>query len=110
MVVCQHRQPLAGGGFDGADSARIAFYIKPASKDDWHVWDAYVSAQDRNVLIVQKWHPVPPNDKKQEPAFLQVYFSVTLDSLIEDESGWIFVKSGDSYAAVEDRRRRLLLE
>jgi len=93
--------PWQGVIFDGAETARIGFYIKPASTEDWHVFDAYVSAQDRNVLVVQKWHPAPPNMPVHQPAYLQVYFSVTLDSVVEDESGWIFVQSGSSYAAVK---------
>lgn len=87
--------------FDGAPTARIGFYIKPAKKDDWHLFQAYVSAQDRNVLVVQKWHTSPPNKPSHQPSCLQVYFPVTLDSVVEDESGWIFVQSGKSYAAVK---------
>lgn len=93
--------PWQGVIFDGAPTARIGFYIKPASKDDWHLYQGYVSAQDRNVLAVQKWHTSPPNSKKNQPSYLQVYLPVTLDSLVEDESGWIFVQSGDSYGAVK---------
>lgn len=90
-----------GAILDGAGSARIAFYIKPRSTNGWHLWQGYVSCQDRNVLIVQKWHPSPQNPRSTEPAFLQVYLPVTLDSVVEDESGWIFVQSGKSYAAVK---------
>lgn len=87
--------------FDGAPSARIAFYIKPAGTRDWHLFQSYVSAQDRNVLAVQKWHTSPPNLPEHQPSFLQVYFAVTLDAVTEDGSGWIFTRSGASYAAVK---------
>lgn len=93
--------PWQGVILDGAPSARIGFYIKPATTNGWHLFQGYVSAQDRNVLVVQKWHPAPPNTAAHEPSFLQVYLPVTLDSVVEDQDGWIFVQSGKSYAALK---------
>jgi hypothetical protein len=80
--------------------ARIGFEVKPASAKDWHGLNPFFSAQDRNLLITQKWAPVPPNPPTSLPAYLRVYFSPTLDD-VQDIGGWIFVKDGGAFAAVK---------
>jgi hypothetical protein len=80
--------------------SRIGFEVKPADATDWHGFNPFFSVQDRNVLITQKWAPVPPNPATSRPAHLRVYFSPTLDDVHEEE-GWIFVKDGQAFAAVK---------
>jgi hypothetical protein len=80
--------------------ARIGFEVKPKNTNDWHGFNPFFSVQDRNVLITQRWAPVPPNPRTALPAYLRVYFSPTLDELHE-EGGWIFVKDGDAFAALK---------
>ncbi len=80
--------------------ARIGFEVKPASDKDWHGFNPFFSVQDRNILITQKWTPVPPNPPTALPAYLRVYFSPTLDR-VEEEGGWIFVEDGGAFAAVK---------
>jgi hypothetical protein len=80
--------------------ARIGFEVEPAQKKDWHGFNNFFSLQDRNVLITQKWSPVPPNPTTANPAHLRLYFSPTLDDAQEDD-GWIFVKDGSAFAAVK---------
>jgi len=86
--------------FDTDPLARIGFEVEPANRQDWHGFNPFFSVQDRNILITQKWAPVPPNPPSALPAYLRVYFSATLDEVQED-SGWIFVKDGRSFAAVK---------
>lgn len=86
--------------FESDPLARIGFEVKPADRKDWHGFNPFFSAQDRNLLITQKWAPVPPNPRTANPAFLCVYFSPTLDEL-KEEGGWIFVKDGAAFAAVK---------
>ena len=43
--------------------ARIGFEVKPANRNDWHGFNPFFSVQDRNILITQKWAPVPPNPR-----------------------------------------------
>lgn len=80
--------------------ARIGFEVKPASAKDWHGFNPFFSVQDRNLLVTQRWAPVPPNPRTALPAFLRVYFSPTLD-MVHEEADWIFVKSGGAFAAVK---------
>ncbi|MFN0080827.1 MAG: hypothetical protein ACKVY0_30535 [Prosthecobacter sp.] len=80
--------------------ARIGFEVLPAKANDWHGFNPFFSLQDRNILITQKWAPVPPNPKSANPVHLRVYFSPTLDDVQED-GGWIFVKDGNAFAAVK---------
>jgi hypothetical protein len=54
--------------------------------------DAFLSVQDKNVLITAKSPAI------NEPTY--VYFSNTLDTLAE-KRGWIFVKEGGAYLAVK---------
>lgn len=86
--------------FDSDPLARIGFEVKPANSNDWHGFNPFFSVQDRNILITQKWVPVPPNPRSALPAFLRVYFSPTLDE-VQDEGGWIFAKDGGAFAAVK---------
>jgi hypothetical protein len=80
--------------------ARIGFEVEPASTKDWHGFNPFFSAQDRNVLITQKWAPAPPNPRSSSPAYLRVYFSPTLAE-VREEGSWIFARDGDAFAAVK---------
>lgn len=80
--------------------ARIGFEVQPARPGDWHGFNPFFSVQDRNILITQKWAPVPPNPPSSLPSHLRVYFSPTLDE-VHDGAGWIFVKDGAAFAAVK---------
>lgn len=80
--------------------ARIGFEVEPADTKDWHGFNPFFSVQDRNVLVTQKWAPVPPNPRSSQPAHLRVYFSPTHDD-VQEEDGWIFVKDGAAFAAVK---------
>jgi hypothetical protein len=80
--------------------SRIGFEVQPASDKEWHGFNPFFSLQDRNVLITQKWAPVPPNPATVNPARLRVYFSPTLAEVQED-GGWIFVQDGAAYAALK---------
>lgn len=86
--------------FDGDPLARIGFEVAPASRRNWHGFNPFYSVQDRNVLITQRWVPVPPNDAAALPAFLRVYFSPTLDE-VQEQGGWIFVRDGSAFAALK---------
>jgi hypothetical protein len=86
--------------FDGDPLARIGFEVSPAKSKDWHGFNPFFSVQDRNILITQKWAPVPPNPASANPAHLRVYFSPTLDD-VQEEGGWIFAKDGGAFAAVK---------
>jgi hypothetical protein len=80
--------------------SRIGFEVKPANATDWHGFNPFFSVQDRNILVTQRWAPVPPNPKTALPAYLRVYFSATLAD-VRDEDGWIFVKDSGAFAAVK---------
>ncbi|MEW6305808.1 MAG: hypothetical protein AB1705_20205 [Verrucomicrobiota bacterium] len=86
--------------FESDELARIGFEVVPKSRKDWHGFNPFFSVQDRNILVTQKWAPVPPNPATANPAFLRVYFSPTLDD-VQEEGGWIFVKDGGAFAAVK---------
>lgn len=80
--------------------ARIGFEVEPASSKDWHGFNPFFSVQDRNLLVTQRWAPIPPNPRSSRPAYLRVYFSPTLDEL-QEAGGWIFVRAGEAFAAVK---------
>ncbi len=80
--------------------ARIGFEVEPAKSKDWHGFNPFYSVQDRNLLITQKWAPTPPNPSSAMPAHLRVYFSPTLDKVVE-QGGWIFVQDGEAFAALK---------
>ncbi len=86
--------------FDGDPLARIGFEVEPAKAKDWHGFNPFFSVQDRNLLITQKWAPVPPNPASASPAHLRVYFSPTLDA-VQEADGWIFVRDGGAFAGVK---------
>src|SRR5688572_16351492 len=80
--------------------ARIGFEVEPANARSWHGFNPFFSVQDRNILVTQKWAPIPPNAPSSKPAHLRVYFSPTLDE-VQEEEGWIFVHDGGAFAAVK---------
>lgn len=90
-----------------APQARIGFEIqetpeclaKNGCASEWHGFEEYVSLQDRNIFIIQKNLPIPPNHTLMSKANLSIYLSPLLDEVIE-KSGWIFVRSGNAFSAV----------
>lgn len=86
--------------FESDPLARIGFELKVPSTNGWHGFNTYYSVQDRNVLVTQKWAPVPPNPRSAMPAFPRVYFSPTLDE-VQDEHGWTFARDGKAFAALK---------
>ncbi|MBI3882597.1 MAG: hypothetical protein HY301_21360 [Verrucomicrobia bacterium] len=86
--------------FDGDPLARIGFEVVPAKAKDWHGFNPFFSVQDRNILVTQKWAPVPPNSASANPAYLRIYFSPTLDA-VQADGGWIFARDGGAFAAVK---------
>lgn len=89
-----------GAVFASDPLARIGFEVEPAKNRGWHGFNPFFSVQDRNILITQKWAPVPPNPPTANPAHLKVYFAATLDD-VQENDGWIFVKDGAAFAAVK---------
>lgn len=86
--------------FESDVLSRIGFEVQPAKDKDWHGFNPFFSLQDRNILITQKWAPVPPNPPSANPARLRVYFAPTL-AVVEEDGGWIFIQDGAAYAAVK---------
>src|SRR5262249_27814095 len=80
--------------------ARIGFEVQPANTNGWHGFNPFFSVQDRNVLVTQKWAPVPPNPRTAAPAYLRGYFSPTLDA-VQEEGGGSSARAGPAYAAVK---------
>jgi hypothetical protein len=64
---------------------------------DGYISNPFKTVQDRNVMVTMKWGP--SKDKGVDPN-LWIYFSYALD-VVEEEDGWLFVKSGDAFAAVK---------
>jgi len=64
---------------------------------DGYISNPFKSIQDRNLMVTMKWGP--KTDKGVDPN-LWIYFSHALD-LVEEEDGWLFVQSGDAFAAVK---------
>ena len=83
----------------GDPLARVGFEVQPASVKHWHGFNPFFSVQDRNLLVTQKWAPVPSNAPSANPSHLRVYFSPTLDNVQED-GGWIFVRDGGAFAGI----------
>ena len=80
VVFANH--PMARIGMDGkSDEQRKGGYIS----------NPFKTIQDRNVMVTMKWGPV--TDQRVDPQ-LWIYFSSALDG-VEEEQGWIFVKSGE---------------
>ena len=57
--------------------------------------------QDRNILVTQKWAPVPPNPAHGEARPTCACTSVRRSTSVQEEGGWIFVKDGGAFAAVK---------
>jgi hypothetical protein len=67
------------------------------AEKDGYISNPFKTIQDRNMMVTMKWGPsadggVDPN--------LWIYFSYALE-LVEEEDGWLFVQSGDAFAAVK---------
>jgi hypothetical protein len=79
--------PMARIGMDGKSGETKGGYIS----------NPFKTIQDRNVMVTMKWGPLI--DQKTDPR-LWIYFSSALDA-VEEEGGWIFVKSGGAFAAIK---------
>lgn len=64
---------------------------------DGYISNPFKTIQDRNVMVTMKWGPHADRGVDPNP---WIYFSYALD-LVEEEDGWLFVKSGDAFAAVK---------
>ena len=94
-VDTQHRyQRWQGIVFANDPMARIGLDGKSGGKG--YITNPFKTIQDRNVMVTVKWGPL--TDKDVDP-HLWIYFSAVLDA-VEEEDGWIFVKSGGAFAAV----------
>ncbi len=78
--------PMACIGMDGKSGVTKGGYIS----------NPFKTIQDRNVMVTMKWGPVI--DKGTDTR-LWIYLSSVLDA-VEEEGGWIFVRSGGAYAAI----------
>ncbi len=79
--------PMARIGMDGKSGVTKGGYIS----------NPFNTIQDRNLMVTLKWGPII--DKGTDP-HLWIYLSYALDA-VEEEDGWIFVRSGDAFAAVK---------
>jgi hypothetical protein len=86
VVFANH--PLARISMDGKSDSSIK---------SGYIGNPFKTIQDRNLMVTRKWGPV--TDKQVDP-HLWIYFSSALDA-VEEEQGWIFVKSGAAFAAVK---------
>lgn len=91
------QQRWQGVVFSNDPMAHISMDGKSGVTKGGYISNPFKTLQDRNVMVTMKWGPVI--DAKTDP-HLWIYFSSTLDAVEEDE-GWIFVKSGDAFAAVK---------
>jgi len=64
---------------------------------DGYISNPFKTIQDRNIMVTMKWGP--NTDRGVDPN-LWIFFSHALDR-VEEEDGWIFVRSGDAFAAVK---------
>ncbi len=85
VIFANH--PLARISMDGKSAADIK---------SGYISHPFKTIQDRNIMVTTKWGPVA--DEKVDPK-LWIYFSAALDT-VEEAQGWIFVKSGGAFAAV----------
>ena len=86
-----------------AGTAGVGRIVDPATgaggnpEKDGYISNPFKTIQDRNVMVTMKWGP--STDRGVDPN-LWIYFSHALD-LVEEEEGWLFVRSGDAFAAVK---------
>ena len=64
------------------------------AEKDGYISNPFKAIQDRNIMVTRQWDPstvrgVDPN--------LWIFFSHALDR-VEEEDGWIFMRSGDAFA------------
>jgi hypothetical protein len=90
-------QRWQGVVFADDPQARIGMDGKSGETKGGYISNPFKTIQDRNVMVTMKWGPII--DRKTDP-HLWIYFSSTLDT-VEEEGEWIFVKSGQAYAAVK---------
>ena len=87
VIFANH--PMARIGMDGKS--------EKVKATGYYISNPFKTIQDRNVMVTMKWGPVI--DKGVDPN-LWIYFSFALDA-VEEEQGWIFVKSGEAFAGVK---------
>jgi hypothetical protein len=92
-----HReQRWEGIVFANDPMARIYIDGKNEELEGKYISNPLRSVQDRNVLVTMKWGP--NIDKGVDPR-LRITFFFSLDA-VEENGGWIVVKSGGAFAAV----------
>ncbi len=96
-AVNWREQRWEGIVFANNPMARIEIDGKNDETDGKYISNVVKSIQDRNVMVTMKWGP---NIDQGVDPHLRIKFSPLLDSL-EEEAGWIFVKSGGAFTAVK---------
>ena len=93
-----HReQRWEGIVFANDPMARIYIDGKNEEVQGKYISNALKSIQDRNVMVTVKWGP---NIDKGVDPHLRITFFYSL-AAVEEDGGWIFVKSGRAFAAVK---------
>ena len=89
IVFANH--PLAHISMDGK-------YVRGVGEKQksGYLSNPFKTIQDRNIAVTVRWDP---NDDERSDRNLWIYFSHELDH-VEEEDGWIFVKSGEAFAGV----------
>jgi len=77
--------------------ARIEIDGKNDELGEKYISNPLNSIQDRNVMVAMKWGT---NIDKGVDPHLRIKFSHSLDT-VEEDAGWIFVKSGRAFTAVK---------
>jgi hypothetical protein len=77
--------------------ARIGMDGKSGFSQGGYISNPFKTIQDRNLMITMKWGT--ESDPKTDPR-LWIYLSSALDA-VEETGGWIFVRSGEAYAAIK---------
>lgn len=85
--------------------ARISFEVQPGCSSGWISIAPLSVLQFKNVLIAKRFvstnaEDTGPNASSCNPSFLKIYFSQTLDEVVDRGDGWIFARSGEAFAAL----------
>jgi hypothetical protein len=94
-------------GKPGSEDARIGFDVEPSCKPEaWHAVEPYTTLQYKNIMVTRRWVPTGskkndgPNKRQCNPSFLKIYFSQTLDEVVDRKDGWVFAKTAGAFAAL----------
>jgi len=96
-VELGREQRWQGVVFANDPMARIGMDGKNGVAKGGYVTNPFQTIQDRNVMVTLPWGPCVDEGTDRH---LWIHFSYALDA-VEDEDGWIFVRSGDAFAAVK---------